>query len=264
MAVPPVVRSIAVVALAAVLACSRAEPAPPAADEDDVSSPLVLGIVVNHGVTPELIRGWPLVVRAVAALDADTEQAIALGDDTLSLRFVSLDGAAQDWALRKVGGDEPNRALDATTPRAEAVFVADAAQTTSYALGPYRAELAWGNATYALDVTVVDPPSLAGAEGFAARLAKTSLEIEALLADDRTADAVAIADMALAVDPGSIALLNWAGAALVAAKRPVEALAVTSTAIDLYRSQVPTPDEPPVIALHVQQQALDQILGVSP
>ena len=239
---------------------------------DEPPAAVVLAIDGNWVSEPTLYRGWPLIIRATARAGAGKTVTLATTGPwpgSVKMTVAASGGAPAMWPLVATSGATSSAALSTLT-EADATWTLAPEFTRSLAPGRYvvtavldttgtAASGGWQGAARSapLVVEVADEP---------ARLSGDDVTWKPLLASrfaqlrGDPAGALSIVEAWLAVNPVSITILSRKAELLDALGRSRDALSVVEQALDLCFKENPTPVEPPIGLLRLQDDLIAKLM----
>ncbi len=222
------------------------------------AQPYELSLVFNGGPEARAYRGWPLILRGVAVLTDDNEEAsAALDAESLSLAVYSAEGEMVELPVRLVTSLDSPRVLNGDEQSAEVVWVL--AGSLELGAGRYAARFAWGEAEAAIiEFEVTEPPEEPSLEE-RIRLARLRGEAEVLAGNAQ--GALDVLNAALDEEPRSISLLIRKAIAEEELGQLHEALSTVLTALDLFEKQQPGASHPPYAILAIRSRLFSKLLG---
>lgn len=166
--------------------------------------------VINNGAERVIYRGEPSTIRG-GAVAFGLDGSVPLTEDSLSLSITASDGGTQSWEFERVTPPRPLLVLTSTTFDADVEWILDETKTAQLALGSYTLRFAWAGESRILPFEVRDPPATPTT---ARQESKLEERITLLLSQQRTQDALTLANQGLSTWPTSIGLLESKALAL--------------------------------------------------
>jgi tetratricopeptide (TPR) repeat protein len=223
------------------------------------SPPIEIAVSHNDARDNLIYRGWPLIVRADAALAGESPQALTLDPGTLSVSVYAASGQQAAWPLELTTAFDAAPRLGPDNDSARAVWIVPHGNTSSFEPGRYAIRATWGGVESSpLEVEVKDAPAeLTKADRI--RLASLRAEAMTLIGDHQSA--VDLLNDALAVDPGSVALLSQKALAHERLGQLGAALATANDALARFDEQFPDAGHPPALLLQTQRRIMARLAG---
>lgn len=212
--------------------------------------------VINNGAERVIYRGEPATIRG-GAVAFGLDGSVPLTEETLSLSIAVSDGGTQSWDFERVTPPRPLLVLTSTTFDAEVEWVLDETKTARLALGSYTLRFAWAGESRALSFEVRDPPVAPTPAWQENRLED---RITLLLSQQRTQDALALANQGLSMSPTSIGLLESKALALEQAGDLAGALDAARESAHQWELQHPGQKPGPMTNHHYNRLLKDVLL----
>ena len=211
-----------------------------------------LSIAVNHGPTPRVVRGWPLIVRASIALRREVPGGAPITPFVLTAS--ASGGPVLGGELVEIASEDMLTPLTRDHLRARRIYVASSTATRGLPLGPLSFRLQAGDAERLVRVDVVDPPA-PGTRADRVEEAITRFDELSLRGEHQASLMVVLAAEDAA--KSDLLLLEMEARALLALGRTEEALARTDLALIRFGTDSPEPPE----GLHELKQSIEAALG---
>lgn len=219
--------------------------------------PFEVAVSVNAGAQTKVYKGWPLVVRADAALSADTEQPVSLDAGSLRLSIFAASGEALSLPFERMTALDAGPQLHGDNDCARVIWLLRAEETAAVPPGAYAIGVSWGGVDAPIrELEVADAPAELSKQE---RLLLVRLRAESAALGGDNQGAIALIDEGLAADPSTISLLTQKASSQIALRQFREALGTVQDALEEFEAQFPGASHPPYTILQLKSRILESL-----